>query len=201
VVKAVMAAQLTGRGIGSIRQLPRAVYSRCCAADALAPLCMDLEGGLVGNHVEACQRVLAGLQHSLCEWNNPDHARNREAFVLFGGDVLLLRALLYPFSRDDGVEKPSSSKVLSVRRDCLSLLRELCSSVPLFPENLAAKPHFITHLFTFMNNNITFDQGQKHALSLMFTLINQPLCITHLWNLYVQLLALRRMCWLPGTTR
>jgi Trpc4-associated protein len=184
VVKAVMAAQLTGRGIGSIRQLPRAVYSRCCAADALAPLCMDLEGGLVGNHVEACQRVLAGLQHSLCEWNNPDHARNREAF-----------------SRDDGVEKPSSSKVLSVRRDCLSLLRELCSSVPLFPENLAAKPHFITHLFTFMNNNITFDQGQKHALSLMFTLINQPLCITHLWNLYVQLLALRRMCWLPGTTR
>lgn len=119
---------------------------------------MDLETGLVSNHVEACQRVLATLQHSLCEWNNPLHAQHREAFVLFGGDILLLRALFYPFSSEDGVER-SSFKVLSVRRDCLSLLRELCLSVPLFPEGLAAKGDFIIKLFAFMGNNITFDQG------------------------------------------
>ena len=161
LVKALMASQITGRGISSIRQLPRAVYSRFHpSSNNLAPLCLDLEHGLLSNHVEACQRVLSNLQHSLCEWNNPNYDKNREAFVLFGGDILLLRALFYPFSSEDGVEKLSSSKVLSVRRDCLSLLRELCSSVPLFPEGLAAKGDFVVKLFAFMGNNITFDQGE-----------------------------------------
>lgn len=163
-VKALMESQITGRGVKSIRQLPRAVYMSRFGSpiSKLAPLCMDFETGLVSNHVEACQRALSNLQHLLCEWNNPHHKQNRESFVLFGGDILLLRALFYPFSGEDGVEKSGSSKVLSVRRDCLSLLRELCVSVPFFAGGLAANGEFVIQLFGFMYYTVTFDQGQCH---------------------------------------
>lgn len=162
VVKALMESQVTGKGLKSIRQLPRGGYCRFqTSSKNMAPLCMDLENGLVSNHVEACQRVLSNLLYSICEWNNPHYQQNREAFVLFGGDVLLLRALFYPFSSEDGIEKLGSSKVLAVRRDCLSLLRELCFTVPFFPEGLAANGDFVIKLFAFMGNITTFDQGQS----------------------------------------
>ncbi|XP_024378941.1 uncharacterized protein [Physcomitrium patens] len=164
VVKALMESQVTGKGLKSIRQLPRVVYCRFqTSSKNMAPLCMDLENGLVSNHVEACQRVLSNLLYSICEWNNPHYQQNREAFVLFGGDVLLLRALFYPFSSEDGIEKLGSSKVLAVRRDCLSLLRELCFTVPFFPEGLAANGDFVIKLFAFMGNITTFDQAVSLA--------------------------------------
>lgn len=160
VLRTLIGGQITGKGCKSIRQLPKAVYCRLQSkSHNMAPLCMDLENGLVANHVESCQRVLSNLAHSICEWSSPPQELNREAFVLFGGDMLLLRALFCPFSSQDNVEKSGSSKVLSVRKDCLSILRELCFTVPFFTESLASNRDFIIKLFALMGNNITFDHG------------------------------------------
>lgn len=165
VLKVLMGSQVTGRGVRSIRQLPGVVYDPAGSC-AVAGLCLDLEAGLVSNHVEACQRALGSLQHLLCDWSSDaqPHKANREAFVLFSGDILLERALFYPFTRDDGVEKFGSSKVLSVRKDCLCLLHKLCVTVPFFAEGLAANGDFLIHLFDFMYFPVTFDQGTQVSL-------------------------------------
>lgn len=160
VVKAFITSQITGRSVKSLRHLP---YIRLGIPDLgipdLASLCVDLETGLIRHHVEACQRALCSLQHALCDGRQQGM---REAFVLFGGDVLLRRALLYSFLNEDGVEKkPASNKVLAVRRECLSLLHELCVAVPFFAQGMADNGEFLGQVFGFMYYEVTFDQGKE----------------------------------------
>lgn len=166
VVKVFITSQITGRGVKSLRHLPPAVYTRLGTPNLgiipdLASLCVDLETGLIRHHVEACQRALCSLQHALCDGRQRQQGMmSLEAFVLFGGDVLLRRALSCPFLNEDGVEKkPASNKVLAVRRECLSLLHELCVSVPFFAQGMAENGEFLGQVFGFMYYAVTFDQA------------------------------------------
>lgn len=160
VSRALFRAQISGKGCKSLRQLPTAIFCRLlCGSQNVAPLCMDLENALVANHVESCQRVISSLAVSISEFNSPHHQFNRDAFVLFGGQMLLLRALFCPFSSDSNVDNSLSTKVLNVRKECLSVLRELCFTLPYFTESLAAHQDFVINLFAMMGNYATFDHG------------------------------------------
>jgi hypothetical protein len=147
------------------------------SAQAMAPLCMELEAALIENQGEVCARVLATISHSICELNSPQHQLNREGFVLFRGDVLLLRCLFCQFSavaavapaaanedeeeRDDGGPDHylGSIKLLSLQKECLNILRELCFTVTHFTESLAAHADFVINLFGLMGFYSTFENG------------------------------------------
>ncbi|KAH9549448.1 hypothetical protein CY35_10G020700 [Sphagnum magellanicum] len=172
VLSCVNRAQISGNGCKSLRQLPRALLrSMQPSAQAMAPLCMELEAALIENQGEVCARVLATISHSICELNSPQHQLNREGFVLFRGDVLLLRCLFCQFSaaaaaanedeeeRDDGGPDHylGSIKLLSLQKECLNILRELCLTVTHFTESLAAHADFVINLFGLMGFYSTFE--------------------------------------------
>lgn len=174
VLSCVNRAQISGNGCKSLRQLPRALLrSMQPSAQAMAPLCMELEAALIENQGEVCARVLATISHSICELNSPQHQLNREGFVLFRGDVLLLRCLFCQFSaaaaaanedeeeRDDGGPDHylGSIKLLSLQKECLNILRELCLTVTHFTESLAAHADFVINLFGLMGFYSTFEYG------------------------------------------
>ncbi len=174
VLSCVNRAQISGNGCKSLRQLPRALLrSMQPSAQAMAPLCMELEAALIENQGEVCARVLATISHSICELNSPQHQLNREGFVLFRGDVLLLRCLFCQFSaaaaaanedeeeRDDGGPDHylGSIKLLSLQKECLNILRELCLTVTHLTESLAAHADFVINLFGLMGFYSTFEYG------------------------------------------
>jgi Trpc4-associated protein len=167
MLKVLIRAQITGKGCKSLRQVPTAVYGRLQSrTPEIAPLCIELESAVVGYDVDSCQEVLSKVAQSLCEWNNDDYQLNREAFVLFGGDTLLLRALFCKFPAPDNSEKLRFTvKVLYIRNECLSILRELCSTVHPFIEHLAADKKFVVKLFGMMRFHNTFNNGEcAHCL-------------------------------------
>jgi hypothetical protein len=182
VLSCVNRAQISGNGCKSLRQLPRALLrSMQPSAQAMAPLCMELEAALIENQGEVCARVLATISHSICELNSPQHQLNREGFVLFRGDVLLLRCLFCQFSaaaaaasnedeeeRDDGGPDHylGSIKLLSLQKECLNILRELCFTVTHFTESLAAHADFVVNLFGLMGFYSTFEYGNTFSLLL-----------------------------------
>lgn len=167
-LKLLIRAQITGKGCKSLRQLPTAVYCRLQSTTRdIAPLCIELESAVVGYDVDSCQEVLSKVAQSLCEWNNSHCQMNREAFVLFAGDILLLRALFCKFPTPGDAEKLRFTvKVLCIRNECLSILRELCSTVHPFIEHLAADKKFVVKLFGMMRYHNTFNNGEC-ALSLL----------------------------------
>jgi Trpc4-associated protein len=151
---------------------------------------MELEAALIENQGEACARVLSTISHTICELNSPHLQLNREAFVLFGGDVLLLRCLFCPFATTEGSgssggsagaagsEKMVSIKLLSLQKECLNILRELCCTVTYFTESLAAHDDFVINLFGLMGFYSTFDCG-KRLLTIWIVSWTSPFC-THL---------------------
>lgn len=163
MLNVLIRTQTSGKGCASLRQLPAAVYGRLeSTTDDVAPLCIELESALVVYDVDSCQEALSKLAQSLCEWNNSHHQRNREAFVLFGGDVLLLRALFCKFPTPENAEKLRFTvKVLYIRNECLSILRELCFTVHPFIEYLAADEVFVVKLFGMMRFHNTFNNGES----------------------------------------
>lgn len=165
MLNVLIRAQTTGNGCKSLRQLPAAVYGRLQSrTDDVAPLCIELESALVAYDVDACQEALSKLAQSLCEWNNAHHQRNREAFVLFGGDVVLLRALFCKFPTPENPAKLRFTvKVLYIRNECLSILRELCFTVHPFIEYLAADETFVVKLFGMMRYHNTFNNAVNLA--------------------------------------
>jgi hypothetical protein len=185
VLSCVNWAQISGNGCKSLRQLPRALLrSMQPSAQAMAPLCMELEAALIENQGEVCARVLGTISHSICELNSPQHQLNREGFVLFRGDVLLLRCLFCQFSaaaaaanedeeeRDDGGPDHylGSIKLLSLQKECLNILRELCFTVTHFTESLAAHADFVINLFGLMGFYSTFENGNTFDI-LQFSLL------------------------------
>ncbi|CAK9257708.1 unnamed protein product [Sphagnum jensenii] len=170
VLSCVLGGQISGRGCKGLRQLPCTLLrSLQPSVQAVAPLCMELEAALIENQGEACARVLSTISHTICELNSPHLQLNREAFVLFGGDVLLLRCLFCPFATTEGSgssggsagaagsEKMVSIKLLSLQKECLNILRELCCTVTYFTESLAAHDDFVINLFGLMGFYSTFD--------------------------------------------
>ena len=162
IVKVLIRAQITGRGCKSLRKLPAAIYGRLQNTTRdIAPLCIELESAMVAFDVDSCQEALSKVAQSLCEWNNNYCQLNREAFVLFGGDILLLRALFCKFPTPDNAEKLRFTvKVLYIRNECLSILRELCTTVHPFIEHLAADKKFVVKLFGMMRFHNTFNNGE-----------------------------------------
>lgn len=162
MLKVLNRAQITGKGCKSLRQLPTAVYGRLEGrAPDIAPLCIELESAVVAYDVNSCQEVLSKVAQSLCEWNNDGYQLNREAFVLFGGDLLLIRALFCKFPTPDNAEKLRFTvKVLYIRNECLSILRELCATVHPVIEHLAADKKLVVKLFGMMRFHNTFNNGE-----------------------------------------
>lgn len=191
VLSCVLGGQISGRGCKGLRQLPSTLLrSLQPSVQAVAPLCMELEAALIENQGEACARVLSTISHTICELNSPHLQLNREAFVLFGGDVLLLRCLFCPFATTEGSgsgggsagaagsEKMVSIKLLSLQKECLNILRELCFTVTYFTESLAAHDDFVINLFGLMGFYSTFEYG-KVLLTIWIVSWTSPFC-THL---------------------
>ncbi|XP_024386452.1 uncharacterized protein [Physcomitrium patens] len=169
MLKVLIRAQTTGNGYRALRQLPAAIYCRRGGTSQdTASLCIELESALVANDVNYSQEALANLAQNLFEWNNPNHQSNREAFVLFGGDIVLLRALLLSFPILGDVDKLSFTlKVLYIRNECLNMLRELCFTVHPFIEYLAADEVFVVKLFDMMRFRNTFNTAVNLAEEIM----------------------------------
>lgn len=165
MLRVLINAQITGKGCRALRQLPATVYDRLqSSSHDIAHLCIELDNALVVNDVNSCQEALSKSAQSLCECNNTNHQLNRKAFVLFGGDILLLRALFLKFPSPADVEKLSFTvKVLYIRNECLSILRELCLTVHSFIEYLAADDVFVVKLFDMMRLHNTFDNAVNLA--------------------------------------
>ncbi|KAG0588156.1 hypothetical protein KC19_2G220700 [Ceratodon purpureus] len=172
MLKVLFRAQITGKGSRSLRQLPSAVYGRLeSRAPDIAPLCIELESAVVAYDVDSCQEVMSKVAQSLCEWNNDGYQLNRESFVLFGGDIMLLRALFCKFPSPDNAEKLRFTvKVLYIRNECLSILRELCSTLHLTViEHLAADKKFLVKLFGMMRFHNTFNNAVNLAEEVLAT--------------------------------
>ncbi|GBG69909.1 hypothetical protein CBR_g4736 [Chara braunii] len=101
VLSSFFSSQITGRGCKSLRNLPRDVYRRLqSGSNGMAALCIDLETHLSSNDVESCRTVLRTISRQINELTSIHHQANRESFVLFGGDALLLRVLNSPFANN-----------------------------------------------------------------------------------------------------
>eukprot|EP00246_Nothoceros_aenigmaticus_P018067 TRINITY_DN9316_c0_g1_i1.p1 TRINITY_DN9316_c0_g1~~TRINITY_DN9316_c0_g1_i1.p1 ORF type:complete len:883 (-),score=147.83 TRINITY_DN9316_c0_g1_i1:126-2774(-) len=155
ILDALLRVQTTGKGWKSYKQSPKFVLARKqCLFPEIIKLCVDIEKSLAANDVAKCTTVLEDVW---LEVGSASLKRNRESFVLLGGDALLLRILSYPFMHPPNGEVPLSVQVWTARKECLTVLRELCFTLPFYTETLAANRDFVIQLFALMGNPKTFD--------------------------------------------
>lgn len=157
ILDALLRVQTTGKGWKSYKQSPKFILARKqCLSPEIIKLCLDIEKSLAANDVVKCITVLEDLW---LEVGSASLKRNRESFVLLGGDALLLRILSYPFVHAPNAVVLLPVQVWTARKECLTVLRELCFTLPFYTETLAANRDFVIQLFSLMGNAKTFDLG------------------------------------------
>ncbi|GJP71781.1 hypothetical protein CLOP_g2573 [Closterium sp. NIES-67] len=109
--------QISGRGIKSIRRLPKPLYQRLYAlSHGMAGLCKDLESHFLSNDLEGCRTVIGRIFRNIGESPGNSQQNSRDSFVLCGGDTLFIRILSSPFANPRETDREGSSRRVSERQ-------------------------------------------------------------------------------------